>query len=186
MKKLLAAVLSLFLFVGCKSSDQLMNQAIAIRQDLENADCSTFECSITADYGDKIHIFTLDCVYLKDGRMEFTVTSPDSIAGITGQMDASSGKLTFDGHVLAFPLLADGYISPICSPWLLMKTLRGGYIHSCAQTEQGLCVTIDDTFENEALTVRAFFDEDQRIDCAEFIWDGRRILAVEIRNFSQV
>ena len=95
------------------------------------AQAVSFDAEITADYGDKTYTFAMHCESDTKGDMTFTVTAPESIAGISGTISASGGKLTFSDTALAFDLMADDQLSPVSAPWILMKTLRSGYLTSC-------------------------------------------------------
>lgn len=118
--------------------------------------------------------------------MQFTVTEPDTISGITGNIDSGGGNLTFDNQVLLFPMLADGYISPVCAPWLMMKTLRGGYIHSATKTEEGGYYIFHDSYMEEPLQMEIRSDPSGIPHTGEILWKGRRILTLNVRNFSCV
>ena len=91
--------------------------------------------------------------------------------------------MTFDDKVLAFPLLADGQLAPICTPWILLNTLRSGYISACGQEEENLRVYYDDSFENAVLHLEVLLNEDDIPLYGEIFWRERRILSADIRNF---
>jgi hypothetical protein len=80
----------------------------------------------------------MDCEADSQGSVSFRVVSPESISGITGSVDRDQGKLTFDDKALAFDLLADGQLSPVSAPWVMIHTLRGGYLSSCAESGDGM------------------------------------------------
>lgn len=156
--------------------------AMELRALLLSNSCS-FQTEITADYGDKIHIFGMYCEADSQGNMGFSVTSPDSISGITGKLSDREGKLTFDDAALTFPLLTDDQISPVSSPYILISTLRGGYVRSAGMDGEYLLVTIDDSYEEDALQVDIWLDGENLPVRAEILYDGRRILSMEITDF---
>ena len=86
---------------------------MSLRQRVLKADHLQFQAEITADYGDTLSVFTLDCQASSQGDVTFQVLAPESIAGIAGTIQAGKGALTFDGTALFFPLLADGQLSPV-------------------------------------------------------------------------
>lgn len=184
MKRILSVVIVILTLCGCSSGNNAYERVITLRSKLQSCDKCAFSADITADYGDKIYAFTLDCTSDSYGNIQFVVTSPDSIAGIRGQISNSSGLLTFDEQSLAFELLADGCASPISAPWLLMRALLGGYISSCAADEKGLIIQIDDSYEEDPLTLELRTDQQLRPTHADILWQGRRIMAVEVNNFS--
>lgn len=184
MKKLAIAVLTVLFLLGCSSLDSMMDQAISLRQSVLGAQKCDLDCTVTADYGENLYTFTLKCSFDQNGSMSFQVLQPESISGISGQISSNSGKLIFDDQALAFPLLADGYISPVSAPWVVMKTLRGGYINSCGKDERGFFLSIDDSYEEEALNVQIWTDENNFPCHAEILWQGKRILTMEVTGFS--
>ena len=174
----------MLLLCGCGSGEEGIGQALALRSSLLEGNGCSFETTITADYGDATYSFSMDCVSDTEGILEFTVTAPESIAGITGQLASEEGKLTFGETVLAFELLAEDQISPVSAPWILLKTLRGGYIASCPREEACWKLAIDDSFEEDALRLDIWLDEENRPVYADILYDGRRIVSMEVENFT--
>ncbi len=178
MKKLFPIFLCVYLLVGCNGNDG-MNEALALRSAIVRAKSCHFTTNITADYGDMIYNFTMACVADENGNLSFTVVEPKTIAGITGRLTADGGSLTFDESVLAIPMLTDDQITPVSAPWILMRTLRGGYISSCAKGR----ITIDDSYAEDALTLDILLDENNHPVFAEIYWKNRRILTLEVSSF---
>lgn len=156
-----------------------MDRALALRGRILQASKCEFSIVITADYGDALYSFTMDCEADEKGNVVFTITKPETIAGITGVITADGGNLTFDDVMLAIPMLTDDQITPVSAPWILMRTLRGGYITSCADGR----VTIDDSYADDALTLDILLDEQDLPSVAEIYWKDRRILTLEIEAF---
>lgn len=186
MKRFLAVLFFFVFLTGCASTDDAMDNAMGLRKKISNSENCSFECTVTADYADKIFSFVLKCIFDGQGGMKFTVLEPESISGITGNVDSSGGNLTFDDQVLMFPMLADGYISPVCAPWLLVKSLRGAYIHSAIDTEEGAHIVCHDSFGEETLQMEIWADDSGNPKDAEILWKGRRILTLAVRNFACV
>ena len=181
MKRILCLVL-VCLLCGCGRKDDALDRALAMRMRLQGAACS-FSCTVTADYGEKIHVFSMECTADVSGDMTFEVLTPEPISGITGVVSQSQGKLTFDDKALAFELLADGQFSPVSAPWIFIRTLRGGYLTSCTETDYGMLLCIDDSYEADPLRLDVRMDRDGNPISAEILWQGRRILSMEIENF---
>ena len=181
MSALLLCV-SVFLF-GCKSSNDCLDKAVSFRNRLLESNGCSFQSEITADYGEKIYQFSMMCTADKEGNVSFEVTKPDTISGICGKITSQGGAITFDDQVLAFQSLADGQITPVNAPWLLMKTLRSGYIRSCTDSDDGFEISIDDSYEENALRLLIDFDSDKPEEC-EIFWKGRRILTVDVEEFA--
>ncbi len=178
MKRVFLIMLCVLFLCGC-NGQEVMDDALALRGAILQAESCSFTAVVTADYGDQIYSFTLDCVCNKQGDVTFTVQEPESIAGITGKITADGGNLTFDDKVLAIPMLTDDQITPVSAPWILMRTLRGGYITSCADGR----ITIDDSYADDALTLDITLDRQKLPQLAEIYWKNRRILTVEIASF---
>ena len=144
----------------------------------------TFDAKITADYGDELYEFVMRCQTGGRGDLQFEVLRPESIAGITGEFSSGEGKLTFDDTVLQFPLLADGQVTPVSAPWILIKTLLGGYLNAVNEEDDLLHLTIYDSYEEDALQLDIRLNEDDLPEHADILYKGRRILQLSVTNFS--
>lgn len=183
MKKLWIIGLLVFLF-GCSERDFGMERGLAFRQRLMECNGCSFDAAITADFGDKTYSFQLSCQGNSDGSLAFTVEKPDTISGISGVLAAKGGQITFEeDRCVAFPMLAEGEISPIGGPWVLYNTLRSGYILACGMEEDQLRMTLNDTYEEEAFQVDVWLDGEDRPAVAEILWKGRRVLTIQVTNF---
>ena len=178
MKRLLPFVLCICFLLGCSGGKE-MDRALAMRSAIEQAESCAFRAKITADYGDEVYQFTMDCTADRQGNVTFTVVEPQVIAGITGKLSAEGGNLTFDDVVLHIPMLTDDQITPMSAPWILMRTLRGGFITSSGKER----VTIDDSYADDALTVDISLSPENLPTPAEIYWKNRRILTVELQPF---
>ena len=171
------------LLTGCAGENEALDRTMALRANLLSASECRFDAVITADYGDKAHRFSVACVADGQGNVTFTVQEPESIAGITGSISGEGGKLTFDDTAVAFELLADGQVSPVSAPFLLIKTLRGGYVTACGSDGEQLRVSIDDSYEEDALHLDIWLGAGDLPVRAEILWSDRRILSLEVKNF---
>lgn len=183
MKRIAAAIIALVMLSGCTGKRDELDRVMALRAMLLACERVSFDAEITADYGDSLHNFAMSCTGDNDGNLSFTVTEPETISGITGRFEAGEGKLTFDDTALAFPLLADGQVAPVSGPWIFLKTLLGGYLTSCVQEEELLRVTIDDSYEDDALQLDIWFDSADKPLRAEIFFDNRRIVTMDIAAF---
>ena len=123
------------------------------------------------------------CSFDQQGNLSFTVTEPKSIAGITGKVSGSGGKLTYEDHILSFALMADGLVSPVSGPWVLMKTLRSGYITAVCMEDGLLHMTVNDSYADDALTLDIWLNEEHLPIRGDILHDGTRILSLEVENF---
>ena len=154
-----------------------------LRSQLLSARECTFDAEITADYGDKICSFSMNCIGNSDGSLLFTVTAPETIAGITGSVSEEGGKLTFDDTVLQFPLLADDQLSPVSAPWIFYHTLRNGYLTSAGMEDGQLRLSIDDSFRDDALHLDIWLNEADIPIRSEILHENTRILTLTVENF---
>ena len=178
-------MLAVFMLVltGCSGESKTIERGMSLRADLLKAASCSFDADITADYGDKVYTFSMACLGDSQGDMTFTVTAPETISGITGSISDEGGKLTFDDTALQFDLMADDQVTPISAPWSLIKTLRSGYLTSAAMEAELLRLTIDDSYEDDALHLDIWLNGDNIPVRAEILYDGRKILSLTVTNF---
>ena len=186
MKRMAVVLCFLLLLTGCSTTEANLDRAMALRAKLLAAAGCSFDAVVTADYGDISYTFTMNCNVDDQGNLRFSVMEPETIAGISGVVSATGGKLTFDDKILSFGLMADGLVTPVSAPWLLMKTLRSGYLTSCGQEGKYLRLSIDDSYADDALHLDIWLgDEDLPVQ-GEILWQGHRLLSIRVENFTFV
>lgn len=183
MKKLCLTLIFLVFLCGCTNRSKELETGMALRSKLLKASSCTFDAELTADYGDKRFSFSMSCTGDDRGDLTFTVTAPESISGITGTVTQNSGKLTFDGTALQFDLMADGQVSPVSAPWVVLKTLRSGCITSACREDGAVRLSIDDSYEDDALHLDIWLDGEDLPQKADIRYGDRRILSLVIKNF---
>ena len=169
---------------GCGAGEGSLARAMELRARLLGCTTCTFDAVITADYGDEVHTFSMNCSGDKNGNLQFTVTAPETIAGITGKFEGQKGMLTFEKFALEFPRMTDDQITPVSGPWILLRTLLGGYLTSCGPDGENLRVTINDSYEEDALTLDIWLSAENAPIRGEILYDGRRIVTMDIENFT--
>jgi hypothetical protein len=182
MKRIFAILFALLILPGCGNHEDQLDRAMALRTKLL-AQSVAFDVNITADYGDTLHNFSVSCQSDTNGTMTFTVTKPETIAGITGSISAAGGKLTFDDQAIAFDLLAEGQLSPIAAPWVFIKALRSGYLTSSGNDGEYLRLTVDDSYADDAMHLDIWLGQGDLPVRAEILWKGRRLLSMDVGNF---
>ena len=83
-------------------------------------------------------------------------------------------------------IMAEEQLSPASAPWIFWSTLRGGYLTAAGMEDELLRLTIDESYEEDALTVDIWLNEKDTPVRAEILYDGRRILTMTIENFQIV
>lgn len=169
--------------MGCNRESNEVETGMRLRSRLLKSEQCGFSVYITANYGDTLRNFSMDCSADSEGNISFSVTAPDTISDITGKLTGNGGELIFDDTVLSFPLLADGLISPICAPWILMKTLRSGYLTSAGVADNTIRLTIDDSYEDNSLQLDIWLKEDDLPKYADILYEGKRIMQLSVENF---
>lgn len=183
MKRFGAVILLVLFLSGCSGASGEMNRGLALREKLQKGPCA-FTTKVTADYGDKLYTFTLDCEGEEQGNLSFTVVEPESISKITGRITGTGGELTFEDTALSFPLMADGQVTPVSAPWLLLKTLRSGYLSSAGMDGEYLRLCMDDSYRDDALHLDIWVNGDNLPVKAEILYSGRKILSLEVASFT--
>ena len=184
MRKILSGILAVLFLFGCSDESKYLNNIIGLRELLNNSSKCSYVASVTLDYGDSLYVFSANCTLDAENNMDFTIIEPVSIEGISGQLSGETGKLLFDEAVLAFPMLAGGDMMPITAPWLLVRTLKSGYINACGSNSTGYFARIDDSYNGVELFTEVSFDESNNPISADIVWDGKRIVSITIRDFS--
>lgn len=184
MKKVGALLILLCFLSGCSGASKEIERGMALRSKILKASECSFDAAITADYGDKLYSFSMACQADTQGNLTFTVTAPETLAGISGRVGSDGGKLTFDDTALQFDLMADGQVTPVSAPWVFLKTLRSGCLTSAGTEDGVLRLSIDDSYADDALHLDIWLDGEDLPARAEILYGGRRILSVSVANFT--
>jgi hypothetical protein len=182
MKRAFSILLLGLMLSGC-SGNELLDRAMAIRSNLLAASQCSFSAEIIADYGEQLHTFEMDCLADAEGKLTFQVMSPETIRGISGNITDSGGRLTFDETALQFDLLADQQLSPVSAPWVLVKTLRSGYLRAAGEEDGLLRLTLDDSYEEGAMQVDVWINEKDQPVRSAILYKGKQILSLTVRDF---
>lgn len=183
MKRVFLSILLLCVLTGCSSNSE-MQSALDFRAELKKAEQCSFDAVVSADYGDAVYTFQMNCISDATEGLRFTVTDPDSISGITGTISGHEAYLTFDDHVLSFPPLVDGQVTPVTAPWLFFETLSSGYIVSCEKNGEELHLIMDDSYQENPIRLDIWLDTNDVPMHCDILYSGKRILSLDIKNFS--
>ena len=183
MKRAAALLLVCVFLAGCSSGENALDAGMELRAKVLHADEITFRVDISADHGDTLDLFSMECRTNRECAVSFAVISPGTISGITGQIAGGAGSLTFDDVVLCFPLVARNRISPVSAPWILIKTLCSGYLRTAGVEDDQLRLTFDDSYEEDALQVDIWLDENRLPKRAEILCEGQLALSMCVKDF---
>ena len=183
MKKLLAVFVLFLTLCGCNSTEKTLEPAMELRQKLQSAQTCSFQACITADYSDSLYTFRLACETDARGDMTFTVVKPDSISDVSGKITGKSGALIFDDKVLGFAPIADDYITPVMAPWVMINNLKSGYITAVGVAGEYTLITVNDSYDSDALELEVWAEEDGRVVRCEILYRGRRCLTIDVEDF---
>ena len=67
------------LLMGCNNNNIQMKQAMELRKAVLDAQSCSFTAVITADYGEEIYTFQMNCKADNSNAMDFTITDPETI-----------------------------------------------------------------------------------------------------------
>lgn len=122
---------------GCGGRSQGVSPAIAFRASLVQAGGCSFRAELTADYGDYVVPFALDCKTEVNGQTHFTVAAPETLAGITAAVDETGGTVTYDGLMMDFGLLANGRLAPAAGPAVVAYCWSSAYLAAGGEEDGG-------------------------------------------------
>ena len=185
MKRVIGLFLFFALLTGCTWDKSDISDGLKLRQQLQSGDRYIFTAEITADYGDRIYTFLMDCGFDSSGDVDFKLVQPESIQGISGSVSQVGGKLLFDDTVLLFEPLTQGQVTPVIGPWMMVKAIQGGYINGISEENGCKELVIDDTYGTENFRVLLQLLEDDSPCGCEIYWQNRRILTIKITNFQK-
>lgn len=180
-KKLLVLLSCMLLLTGCAGKQDPAQCALDLRTTLMESGGCTFDADVIAHYEDRSYSFSMTCRHA-DGETKLTVTAPENIAGIAASVKAGETQLEFDGAILEFGKLANGYVSPVAAPWLLIQCWESAYIAYTGADGEQERVTYLRGYNEEELSVDTWL-RDGVPTYAEVTHNGVRCLAVTIKNF---
>lgn len=159
--KIAVPMLMILLLCGCGTRSEITEVPVQFRMGLREAGGCTYTVALTADYGDYVREFTLDCDCTMDGS-SFTVIEPDSVAGITATVSNEQAQVSYRDTILAVESFSTRAVSPMAVPFLLTKAWSEGYISAVGEPEQ---VEYLLGFGTDELVVSTVFDENIPAEC---------------------
>jgi len=182
LRRFIAVLMMLsLLFSGCGKKTNSMQQALNFRTALLSANGCVFTADVTIEYPEKTYDFSMDCSFTDD-EATVTITKPETIAGICAVFHGKTAALEFQGVSLEFGTLANGYVAPLATPWILGSAWCEDYISAAGKDGDYDRVTWLKGYNDEELTIDTWFEDNIPI-YAEISYDGARVLQVKISGF---
>lgn len=167
------------------SQDGEVQRALDFRTSLLASEQCTYTADVTAEVGQRVYDFTLDCSYHpQDDHAELTVVAPDTIAGIAAAVEGETAQVSFEDTSLEFGTMAGGRIAPLQLPQLLGNAWTYGYVESQAKEQDGWLVTYRVGYGNDERLICTRFDEEMTPLQSEVYYDGSCVLTAEIKSYS--
>lgn len=188
MRKAAVCVLTmLLLLTGCKAGsggDKAQELALAIRGEYLALENWTANCTITADYGQRIYEYGVTAAQVGE-NLTLTITRPETAAGISARIAGEQGQLEYEGTILETgPLDGDG-LTPVSALPALLKAAREGYMDSCTLDETLMVLCRDpERRPGEGTETSLWFDPDTHaLLRGEIALDGFTVIQCEIEDF---
>ena len=190
MNKRLLFLPMMLLLTGCGGgqADETGAEALAVAirgEYLAMTGCS-LQAQVNADYGQRVYDFTLSVT--NDGEeTAVVIREPEMLSGVTARIHGEEGTLEYDDLSLETgPLDGDG-LSPVTALPELLEAARSQYIQACSLTGGVLEVRCADPEEKPGTgrEVTLWFDaQTHALTGGEISWDGRRVIACDITEFT--
>ena len=175
-------VVSVLLCVGCGSTESHLEEAITFRAELVQAGGCTFQSQITADYGDQVERFTVNCQGDAEGTVHLTIVEPAVLEGVTATVTEGGGAITYDGLSVDFGLLAQGNVIPAAAPSIVLTCWLSEYISAAGQEGEYYRVTYQKDYEEKQLIVETYF-KNGLPNYAEVCYNNQGVLKLQFSEF---
>lgn len=111
--------------------------ALQIRAEYLAMETCTASMEITADYGQRVYVYSVDMTWAREGETRLTVTAPENVAGVSARIAEGSTWLEYDGAAIdTGPLSPDG-LSPVDAAAALLAAAREGFMAECVAETLG-------------------------------------------------
>lgn len=143
-KCLICVLMTTLLLAGCGKAgvSEAEELALTIRGEYLAMDGCAARAAITADYGQRVYRYEL-AVAVSGEETVLTLSSPETVAGLSARLDGEESLLEFDGvSVETGPLDGNG-LTPVSAVPALLEAAKSGYITACALEEDGTVLRVD-------------------------------------------
>ena len=161
-----------------------MQRALDFRTALLQSGGCAFTAEVTADYGEQVYRFTMDCTWSPDGGAALTLTAPQTLEGIRAEVSADGARVAYEDTEVGFAELAGGRVSPMRLPYLLAESWYRGYISACGWEDGVLRATYLLGYDEDEITVDTWLDASGLPVRAAVSYQGQTLLKAELHHFS--
>ena len=170
-------VLLLILALTACSREQPPQERVLEIRDRFQGSTQRFAAELTADYGDRVHRFTLR---FDSAQSTLEVLAPELIAGIIVEVSEGGTVLHFDGAELnTGPLTEDG-LSPLAAlPTVVFQWKEGILTSAHYETFHGIRTVVMTTAISDRVQHATWFNTDTGLPIrAEILSDGFAVISV--------
>lgn len=186
MRRLIAVALMMTMcLTACRGADnEAEKEAIRKRTDLLSAGGCRLTAEVTADYGERVYEYTLECDYAYQGKSDIKVIKPEIVEGLSATMEYGNTMLSFDGLSIDTGILAEPELTPLGAVIMMADAWSAGYISGtcfeAADDIECLYVSYLVGYDNDELEYRTWFDKASLKPVkGEIISDGRAVIMIK-------
>ena len=172
---------------GTTGAEQL---ALEIRGEYLAMEECVSALTVTADYGQWVYEYGMELAYRREGERVLTLTSPESVAGVTARLEDGGGSLEYDGVRVETGPLDETGMSPMEGPSVLLDYALQGFLAECVLEEgaedRTLRVICRDPERpaGQGRECSLWFDPDSHaLLRGELSWDGYTVIRCLFSNF---
>ena len=185
MKRIVALLLCLLLPL-CGGCGKKSSAAADIQEQYSRIAAAQMEAEVIFHMPQEDRTFTLQCDFAPQ-KSTVTVTSPETVKGVTATIGEDGVAVIYDGAVLSAGRTED--VGPVNSLPFLLHTIGSGYLleEGRETLEDTDCyrLTLDTTAAGTAVTCTAWVDAETLLPrYAEFSADGTVLVSVKLLSFS--
>ena len=181
--KLLALMIILTLLTACSPSITNIDKMAEIRTDFIAAERLELTASLTADYGDRVYDFRVK--YTGDSQKgKIEILAPESIAGITAEVDISGVTLVYDDARMETGRFINDGLSPVEAIPMLISGWQKGIIKLLSEERLDSYDTLSMTTDiTEPAQAKTWFDKNTLIPIrSEISENGKMVIQCKFEN----
>ncbi len=186
MLKRIIILICVVLLAGC-APKTVKEASEQITEQFRNVTVCTMDAEISADFGDRVSVFTVRYTQTAAETGTITILTPSEIAGITAQFAEGSSAVTFDDVTLETGKLAGTALTPIDAIPTMMRTWADGLLsETTLETLEGAkCYRLTYEIPDSNILQNAWFAVDTLVPVfAETLVDGQRVISCKFSAVS--